>query len=52
MMLDETAAQSMMGPPSIDGIGPAATWDDYWKSCDVKRRAESEWAAGPASATK
>jgi phenylpropionate dioxygenase-like ring-hydroxylating dioxygenase large terminal subunit len=33
------------GPPAIDGIGPSAGIDDYWKEADEKRRKQSQWAA-------
>jgi phenylpropionate dioxygenase-like ring-hydroxylating dioxygenase large terminal subunit len=45
MMIDAGAAQTFSGPPSIDGIGPAATWDQYWVDADLQRRRESEWAS-------
>ena len=33
------------GPPAIDGIGPTATIDEYWKTSDETRRRQSAWAA-------
>ena len=45
MVLDEAAADALTGPPSIDGIGPAWTWNDYWQEADLKRRRASPWAA-------
>jgi phthalate 4,5-dioxygenase oxygenase subunit len=33
------------GPPAIDGIGPTAGIDDYWKESDEKRRKQARWAA-------
>ena len=33
------------GPPAIDGIGPTADIDEYWKQSDQKRRQQSAWAA-------
>ena len=33
------------GPPAIDGIGPAASIDEYWKESDQTRRKRSAWAA-------
>ena len=45
MVLDESAAGAISGPPSIDGIGPTSTWDDYWREADLKRRRASSWAA-------
>ena len=45
MVLDEAAAGALTGPPSIDGIGPTATWNDYWQEADLKRRRASGWAS-------
>ncbi len=45
MVLDEAAADAITGPPSIDGIGPSATWNDYWQEADLKRRQGSDWAS-------
>ena len=33
------------GPPAIDGIGPTARIDEYWKQSDETRRKRSAWAA-------
>jgi phthalate 4,5-dioxygenase oxygenase subunit len=33
------------GPPAIDGIGPTASIDQYWKESDETRRRRSAWAA-------
>ena len=44
MVLDESAAGELTGPPSIDGIGPTGTWNDYWQEADMKRRRASTWA--------
>ena len=45
MVLNEAAANELTGPPTIDGIGPSATWNDYWQEADLKRRRASDWAA-------
>jgi hypothetical protein len=42
MTLDAAKAS---GPPAIDGIGPTATIDEYWKESDEARRRRSAWAA-------
>jgi len=34
-----------IGPPAIDGIGPTASIDQYWKESDQTRRKRSAWAA-------
>jgi len=36
--LDEAAAAGITGPATMDGIGPAQTWQDYWQSVDLRRR--------------
>jgi phenylpropionate dioxygenase-like ring-hydroxylating dioxygenase large terminal subunit len=38
----DTAAS---GPPAIDGIGPTASIEEYWKESDAARRKQSAWAA-------
>jgi len=48
MMIDEQQAAHLTGPASIDGIGPADGWDDYWKASDVKRREAAPWPAPKA----
>ncbi len=45
MMIGEAEAATLTGPPSIDGIGPGDSWNDYWQQADRKRRQDSEWAA-------
>ena len=34
------------GPPAIDGIGPTADWQGYWRRTDEARRKASSWANG------
>jgi phthalate 4,5-dioxygenase oxygenase subunit len=36
---------SASGPPAIDGIGPTASIEQYWKESDEARRRRSAWAA-------
>ncbi|WP_254366974.1 aromatic ring-hydroxylating dioxygenase subunit alpha, partial [Paraburkholderia sp. NMBU_R16] len=48
MMIDEQEAAHLTGPASIDGIGPADGWDDYWKASDAKRRDAAPWPAPKA----
>jgi hypothetical protein len=38
-------AVSASGPPAIDGIGPTAGIEEYWKATDEARRRRSAWAA-------
>ena len=44
MVLAEADAGGLTGPPSIDGIGPSESWNDYWQDADLKRRQASAWA--------
>jgi phthalate 4,5-dioxygenase oxygenase subunit len=45
MILDPQHANSLTGPPAIDGIGPTGRMDEYWKEADARRRKKSAWAA-------
>ena len=45
MMIDEDQAAKLTGPASIDGIGPAERWDEYWRECDANRRSAAPWPA-------
>jgi hypothetical protein len=45
MVLDAAGAQAVRGPVTIDGIGPAADWQRYWREYDGARRRRSAWAA-------
>ena len=44
MMIGTAAAREMTGPSSIDGIGPAAATEAYWREADLRRRRQSSWA--------
>ncbi len=46
MVLDDAGAAQITGPAAIDGIGPSAGWQDYWRATDVKRRKAAAWANG------
>lgn len=43
MVLDPDAAGRITGPAAIDGIGPAADWQGYWRAAEEKRR-QNSWA--------
>lgn len=43
--LNEAEAAGVTGPATVDGIGPAAAWDDYWRSVDTRRRDNAPWLA-------
>jgi nitrite reductase/ring-hydroxylating ferredoxin subunit len=45
LVLSPEAARRMRGPGSIDVIGPAEGWQDYWQRQDQARRAIASWPA-------
>ena len=46
MVLDAAGAAEITGPAAIDGIGPTADWQGYWRKTDAARRSASTWASG------
>ena len=51
MVLDPAAAARITGPAAIDGIGPSADWQAYWRRTDEARRQASSWANGRTQCT-
>jgi hypothetical protein len=45
MALDAGQAAQVRGPVTVDGIGPAADWQAYWREYDRARRRRSAWAS-------
>jgi LigXa C-terminal domain like len=45
LFLDSTAARSIRGPATADGIGPTHGWESYWTEVDAKRRRGAPWGA-------
>ncbi|MDH4096473.1 MAG: aromatic ring-hydroxylating dioxygenase subunit alpha [Betaproteobacteria bacterium] len=45
MVVDDAQARTLTGPPAIDGIGPSARVEEYWKETDAVRRRQAAWAA-------
>ncbi|MBV9262045.1 MAG: aromatic ring-hydroxylating dioxygenase subunit alpha, partial [Pseudolabrys sp.] len=43
MVLDRSKASIVTGPACVDGIGPAADWQDYWQRTDKDRQATKSW---------
>jgi phthalate 4,5-dioxygenase oxygenase subunit len=43
MELDAESAARVQGPATMDGIGPASEWREYWVSVDAKRRNGAPW---------
>jgi phenylpropionate dioxygenase-like ring-hydroxylating dioxygenase large terminal subunit len=50
--IDPANAASLRGPSTMDGIGPSAGWQDYWKAVDLKRRRGAEWAGSGVQAAE
>jgi len=44
MVLDAASANQLTGPPAIDGIGPTAAMDEYWRRADDTRRRQARWS--------
>ncbi|MFE2432617.1 Rieske 2Fe-2S domain-containing protein [Streptomyces sp. NPDC059373] len=44
LILDEEAAARILGPVTLDGIGPTQDWRAHWDGIAGKQRAESTWA--------
>ena len=49
MALTPDQAALLTGPAAVDGIGPTAAWQEYWKRLDSERRAAAPWG-GPSHA--
>jgi phthalate 4,5-dioxygenase oxygenase subunit len=43
LQLDATEAARITGPATMDGIGPAADWENYWSTVDARRRQGAPW---------
>jgi phthalate 4,5-dioxygenase len=43
MELDAESAARIDGPATMDGIGPADDWRNYWRSVDERRRNGAPW---------
>jgi hypothetical protein len=43
MVFDAEQAKRITGPATIDGVGPADGWDQYWQDAYRKRRAAAVW---------
>ena len=46
MTFDPGSAAKIIGPPAIDGIGPADDWQSYWQSVDASKRGAASWVNG------
>ena len=46
MVLDAKSAPKITGPAAIDGIGPTADWQGYWRKTDASKRKAAAWTNG------
>jgi phenylpropionate dioxygenase-like ring-hydroxylating dioxygenase large terminal subunit len=44
-VVDPAGLSSVSGPATMDGVGPAAGWQDYWKDVDRRRHDNAEWSS-------
>ena len=51
MALSQDEARTMVGPDTVDGVGPAQGWEDYWQGLARRRRAGAPWLADVDAAT-
>ena len=49
MELDAGAAAKITGPSTMDGIGPADDWRNYWRGVDERRRSGAPWRGTSAT---
>lgn len=45
MALSEDEARAIVGPDTVDGVGPAQGWEDYWQGLARRRRSGAPWLA-------
>jgi phthalate 4,5-dioxygenase oxygenase subunit len=43
MTFDAVRAKAITGPATLDGVGPADGWNDYWQEAYRKRRQAAAW---------
>jgi nitrite reductase/ring-hydroxylating ferredoxin subunit len=43
LQLESHEAAHITGPATMDGIGPAADWENYWHAVDTRRRHGAPW---------
>jgi hypothetical protein len=43
MVLDRDKAARVTGPAAVDGIGPAADWQGYWRKSEAEKRKGASW---------
>jgi hypothetical protein len=46
MVLDAQSAGQLTGPAAIDGVGPTADWQGYWRKTDQSKRQAASWSNG------
>ena len=43
--VDPNGGNALRGPVTLDGLGPTASWQSYWRDVDRRRRGAAEWSA-------
>ncbi|MGE3144884.1 MAG: Rieske 2Fe-2S domain-containing protein [Pseudorhodoplanes sp.] len=43
--VDPNGGSALRGPVTLDGLGPTAGWQSYWRETDRRRRGAAEWSA-------
>jgi phenylpropionate dioxygenase-like ring-hydroxylating dioxygenase large terminal subunit len=51
MVLDRDAAKKLRGPMTVDGIGPAGSWEAYWRESYARCLRGAPWTKVPNQAT-
>src|SRR5262245_633176 len=50
MAFDAAQAEAITGPATLDGVGPADGWEQYWQDAYRKRRRAAVWNDMPTAA--
>jgi phenylpropionate dioxygenase-like ring-hydroxylating dioxygenase large terminal subunit len=50
MVFDAAQAKAIVGPATLDGVGPADGWEHYWQDAYRKRRQAAVWNDMPTAA--
>jgi phenylpropionate dioxygenase-like ring-hydroxylating dioxygenase large terminal subunit len=51
-VIDPANAAVLHGPATMDGIGPAESWQEYWKEVDRRRRRDARWRSAAHEAAE
>jgi phthalate 4,5-dioxygenase len=48
LQLSPSESAAVTGPSTMDGVGPADDWQNYWRRVDLRRRDQAPWRSRPA----